>query len=143
MERIVKVIAHAAYTVRDMDTEVDFYRKTFGFEKAFTMNHPKTGEPWIVYMHVAGAQFIELFYGGVVESPYSDEKIGYSHLCLEVSDIQAAADAVLAAGAPLDAKPSLGIDGNWQCWTHDPDGNRIELMQMMPDSLQDKYQRGI
>ena len=33
MERIVKGIAHAAYTVRDMDTAVDFYRKTFGFER--------------------------------------------------------------------------------------------------------------
>ena len=135
MERFVKGIAHAAYTVRDMEAAAAFYRNTFGFEKAFTMNHPRTGEPWIVYMYVAGSQFIELFYGGTEESPYSDEKIGYSHLCLEVTDIQ-------AAGAPLDATPSLGIDGNWQCWTHDPDGNRIELMQMMPDSLQDKYQKG-
>ena len=29
-----------------------------------------------------------------------------------------------------------GSDRNWQCWTHDPDGNRIELMQMMDDSKQ-------
>ena len=143
MERFVKGVAHTAYTVRDMDTAVDYYTKTFGFEKAFTMNHPMTGAPWIVYMHVDGAQFIELFYGGTEESPYRDEKIGYSHLCLEVTDIQAAAAAVRAAGAPLDAEPSLGIDGNWQCWTHDPDGNRIELMQMMPASLQDQYQKGI
>ena len=47
--------------------------------------------------------------------------------------------AIRAAGAPLDAEPSMGCDGNWQCWTHDPDGNRIELMQMMPDSCQDQY----
>ena len=141
MESVVKGIAHSAYTVQDMETAVAFYEKVLGFKKAFTMNHPKTGAPWIVYLYVTENQFIELFYGGTKEDPYSDDRIGYSHLCLEVSDIQEAAAAVLAAGAPLDAKPSMGIDGNWQCWTHDPDGNRIELMQMMPGSLQDRYQQ--
>ena len=141
MESVIKGIAHSAYTVQDMESAVAFYEKVFGFKKAFTMNHPKTGSPWIVYLYVAENQFIELFYGGIKEDPYSDERIGYSHLCLEVGDIQEAAAAVLAAGAPLDAKPSMGIDGNWQCWTHDPDGNRIELMQMMPGSLQDRYQQ--
>ena len=28
------------------------------------------------------------------------------------------------------------IDGNRQAWLEDPDGNRIELMEMAPDSLQ-------
>ena len=32
----------------------------------------------------------------------------------------------------------MGADGNWQAWIEDPDGHRIELMQMMPDSLQAK-----
>ena len=139
MEKYVCGIAHAAYTVKDMDASVAFYEKVFGFEKAFVMNHPETGKPWIVYIHVAKDQFIELFFDGIYPHPYSDDNIGYSHLCLEVRDIQEAAAAIRAAGAPLDAEPSLGCDGNWQCWTHDPDGNRIELMQMMPDSCQDQY----
>ena len=28
------------------------------------------------------------------------------------------------------------IDGNRQAWLEDPDGNRIELMEMAPDCLQ-------
>ena len=143
MGKIITGIAHAAYTVRDMDSTVAFYEKVFGFKKAFTMNHYQTGAPWIVYIYVAEGQFIELFYGGTTEDPYTDERIGYSHLCLKVNDIHEAAAAVLAAGAPLDREPSRGMDGNWQCWTHDPDGNRIELMQMLPGSLQDKYQNGL
>ncbi len=139
MEKFVSGVAHTAYTVKNMDATVEYYRKVFGFEKAFVMNHPATGKPWIVYIHVAGSQFIELFFDGVNPHPYSDDNIGYSHLCLEVRDIQEAAAAVRNAGAPLDKEPSLGIDGNWQCWTHDPDGNRIELMQMMPGSLQHQY----
>ena len=41
-----------------------------------------------------------------------------------------------AAGVPLTVQKKMGADGNWQAWIEDPDGNRIELMQMMPDSLQ-------
>jgi len=32
----------------------------------------------------------------------------------------------------------MGADGNYQYWIEDPDRNRIELMQIMPGSLQDK-----
>ena len=30
---------------------------------------------------------------------------------------------------------------NWQCWTHDPDGIKIELMQISDDSPQMKFIR--
>ena len=33
-------------------------------------------------------------------------------------------------------RSSLRVDGNRQAWIEDPDGNRIELMEMAPDSLQ-------
>ena len=61
----MKGIAHAAFNVSDMERALRFYRETFGFEKAFELKHPETGEPWIVYVHAGGNQFIELFYGGV------------------------------------------------------------------------------
>jgi lactoylglutathione lyase len=30
----------------------------------------------------------------------------------------------------------MGADGNRQCWIADPDGNRIEFMQMSPSCMQ-------
>ena len=30
----------------------------------------------------------------------------------------------------------MGADYNHQAWIEDPDGNRIELMQMMPKAMQ-------
>jgi lactoylglutathione lyase len=46
-----------------------------------------------------------------------------------ISDLQ-------ARGLPPSPNPPrLGKDGNWQYWITDPDGNRFELMQIMPDSL--------
>ena len=32
--------------------------------------------------------------------------------------------------------PRQGRDKNWQCWVDDPDGHRIELMQIDPASPQ-------
>ena len=43
-----------------------------------------------------------------------------------------------AAGVPLASPKKLGADGNLQAWIEDPDGNRIELMQMASNSLQAK-----
>ncbi len=34
-------------------------------------------------------------------------------------------------------RPTIkAADNNWQTWIEDPDGHRIELMQMADDSLQ-------
>jgi lactoylglutathione lyase len=41
-----------------------------------------------------------------------------------------------ASGVPLIRPKTMGADGNWQAWIEDPDGHRIELMQMGLDSMQ-------
>ena len=135
----VRGLAHAAFNVSDMEKSIRFYEDILGFEKAFELKSLITGEPWIVYLHAGGSQFIELFYGGLKYQEYKDENIGYSHLCLEVEDIHEFADRIINAGMMLDSPVTLGVDKNWQCWTHDPDYNRIELMQMEEDSLQIQF----
>ncbi|MBP7402663.1 MAG: VOC family protein [Clostridia bacterium] len=137
---MVTSFAHAALTVRDMDKSVDFYTRVLGFEKAFDIPEPGTGKPWIVYLAVAPGQFLELFYGGTTPvREFSKEITGFNHLCFGVSDIRAAAERVEKAGVALDRPVSFGADGNGQCWVRDPDRNRIELMQIMPNSPQATY----
>ena len=46
-------------------------------------------------------------------------------------------------GAPQDDAPKQGADFNWQCWTHDPDGNKIELMQLSEESPQMKFAKSM
>ena len=41
------------------------------------------------------------------------------------------------AAVKLWREPKLGLDGNNQCWIMDPDGHRIEFMQMLPGNMQD------
>ena len=39
-------------------------------------------------------------------------------------------------GVPLTSPLKMAADGNRQAWIEDPDGHRIELMQLSPDCLQ-------
>lgn len=127
---MIKGIAHLAFTVADMDKSLHFYCDILGFKKAFELTDDK-GKPWIQYIKIAPLQFIELFYG----NPEPNNKASYSHLSLEVDDINEIADRLKAHGL-LDSPPSQGKDLNYQCWAKDPDGNRIEFMQLDPKSPQ-------
>jgi len=134
-------IAHAAVTVKDMEKSLQFYTQALGFEKAFEIAEPKTGEPWIVYLNVCDGQFVELFYGGSEDNPWRPALEGFNHLCFAVEDINEATQKVLDAGFEMDVMPQKGGDNNWQAWTRDPNGVRIELMCIDPSSPQAKFVR--
>ncbi len=136
---MIKAIAHTAITVKDMEASLRFYTQVLGFQKAFDFRHPETGASWIVYLNVAPGQFIELFYGGTEPCPWNDNLIGFNHLCFEVDDIESAVQAVRDAGYPIDSEPTQGVDLNWQAWLTDPNGVRIELMQIVPGSPQSSF----
>ncbi|MDD4772675.1 MAG: VOC family protein [Eubacteriales bacterium] len=129
---MIRGIAHVAFTVIDMEKSLEFYCGKLGFKKAFELNRPD-GEPWIVYIMVSPGQFVELFYGGTEKT---ESSAGYSHLCFEVDDVQETAEELKSKGVVLDSGPNQGSDTNWQCWIRDPDGNRIEMMQINPLSPQ-------
>lgn len=132
-----KGIAHLAFTVSDMEKSLDFYCNKLGFQKAFSIEDDN-GNPWIEYIKICNGQFIELFHGGKNKNEVSFDTIGYSHLSIEVEDINEVANHVTSMGITLDVAPKQGKDTNFQCWVSDPDGNRIEFMQIMPSSPQSK-----
>ncbi|MDR0707540.1 MAG: VOC family protein [Treponema sp.] len=131
-------IAHTAITTKDMDKSLDFYTRTLGFKKAFEIRNPETGGPWINYIYIGNEQFIELFYGGTKDNPWSEELRGFNHLCLRVDDIHSAVERIQKEGGAIADGPKQGGDNNWQAWISDPDGVRIELMQIGEKSPQRK-----
>jgi len=132
---MIKRIGHAAYHVEDMEKSLHFYCTVLGFKHAFELRKD-TGEAWIEYIKVCDGQFIELFHGGKNKPERVKNSIGYNHICLEVTDIREIASHLKANGIVLDVEPKMGKDGNYQCWAKDPDGNRIEFMQLEPGSPQ-------
>lgn len=127
-------IAHIAITVKDMKKSLDFYTRVLGFKKAFAIPEPQTGAPWIEYLYLGGGQFVELFYNGTKDNPWSGDLRGFNHLCLQVDDIHSVVERLKKEGAEITDGPKQGCDYNWQAWTKDPDGIRVELMQIDPQS---------
>ncbi|HEY5560411.1 MAG TPA: VOC family protein [Clostridiaceae bacterium] len=132
---MIKGISHTAFVTKDMKKTLHFYIDILGFRQFYELND-KQNNPWLIYLKIADRQFLELFYGGIKANTFTHKRIGSDHTCYEVDDIYEIADRLEKNGIVLDAKPSQGKDLNFQCWTKDPDGNRIEFMQMDPNSPQ-------
>ena len=132
----VSSIAHVAIRVKDVAQTLDFYVGKLGMREMVRLD--RDGRLWLLYLRITDTQFLEVFPEGVGERAAEREAVGFNHICLEVGDIDAELRELQAAGVALIRDKQMGADGNWQAWIEDPDGHRIELMQMMPDSLQAK-----
>lgn len=132
-------LGHVAVHVTDLDRALTFYCGTLGLTEGFRLTND-AGEPWLVYVLVDERSSIELFPGGDA-APAERPRYGNVHICLLVDDIHATVEDLRRRGLHLEGAPTLGLDGNYQYWLKDPDGNPIELMQIMPESLQMKAVR--
>ncbi len=132
---MIKALAHACFTVSDLDAAIDFYQHKLGLPHAFDFIND-TGEKFGVYLHAGGRSFIELFQGEVGEGASPS----YRHICLEVQDVSATVDELRARDVEV-SDAELGMDNSWQAWITDPDGNRIELHSYTADSWQAPHVR--
>jgi ABC-type sugar transport system permease subunit len=97
------------------------------------------GSPWLIYLRITDDQFLEIFPGAEQDrAPASWRANGVTHICLTVVDIDDVVKRLTAKGVKLLLPLKDGADGNRQAWIEDPDGNRIELMEMMPGCLKEK-----
>ncbi len=126
-------LGHLAFRITNLEQSLDFYCNKLGFREAFRLEREGEPSPWIVYLQIASNQFIELFPGAKGEIP-SRNGAGYNHFCLVVDDLQATLRELEGRGLPTPGQPQQGLDHNWQYWINDPDGNAIELMQIVPES---------
>jgi lactoylglutathione lyase len=132
----IKAIAHWALKVNDLERSLAFYRDTLNFNEMMRL-HKDNGDVWLVYLRVTDTQFVELFPGGTGSRAPGAEITAINHICLQVESVELAAAALRKLGVKLTTEPKLGLDGNNQCWFEDPDGNRIELMQMLDGNMQE------
>ncbi len=130
-------LGHIAFRVNDLDKTLDFYGK-LGFPEFLRLTQ-EDGRPWIVYIRVTDQLYLELFPGGDGGRATGPEHTGVHHLCLTTDDIEAAAAHLQSVGIPATAPlvpTRRGVDGNRGMWVTDPDGNRIEIMEMAPGCAQ-------
>jgi lactoylglutathione lyase len=125
-------IGHVAFVISDLERSLDFYCHKLGFREAFRLDREGTPSPWIVYIQIAPGHFIELFPGG--SGANEPRPVGYNHFCLLVDDLAATLKDLEARGLAVPGEPARGVDHNLQYWIKDPDGNPIELMQIVSES---------
>jgi catechol 2,3-dioxygenase-like lactoylglutathione lyase family enzyme len=130
-------LGHPAFAAHDVDETIGFYR-LLGIEEAFRL-HNDDGSLMLAYLHVSGDRFIEVFPGGPPPDPERTQS--FMHICLLTEDVHAVVEHLRENGAPIDREPVVGLDGNLQAWTRDPDGNEIELMQLSEESPQRRTAR--
>ena len=130
-------MGHIALRVNDLERSLAFYGK-LGFPEFLCLTQ-EDGRTWIAYLRVSDSLFIELFPGGDGSDVPGPETTGVNHLCLTTDDIEKTAAHLesvgIAATSPLVAS-RRGVDGNRGMWIADPDGNRIEIMEMAADCVQ-------
>ena len=94
----------------------------------------------IIYFEIGPNQFVEFFprFEGQEEHVRWNSHLGYSHFGMLVDDIFETKKELIAAGIGIDSDISKGPSETYQMWIHDPDGNKIEIMQYTENSLQVK-----
>jgi lactoylglutathione lyase len=60
---------------------------------------------------------------------------------MEVEDMAAELERLAALGVEPQDPPKRASDGNLQAWVTDPEGNRVELMELSPEGRQRTYRK--
>ena len=132
---MIKGLGHLAIRAKDIEASAKYYCETVGFREAFRMHNGEGGALSAIYLYIAPSQFIEIFPDGGGELA-DNSTIGIKHICIEVDNAACFQEELRRRGAPIDVELKTGLSRCIQFWSHDPDGNRIEFMELPPESLQ-------
>jgi len=128
-------IQHVALNCRDLKKTEAFYAKHFGFKRARVFN---TGTPDEFLLLKLDKFRIELFPAKKTQDlQQSVQPLGFQHMAFEVDDIEEAIMKLNADGVKTEniIDCSSIVKGMRICFFHDPDGNRLELMEGYKDQF--------
>ena len=114
---------------RDLPRALAFY-EALGFVETFRT--PKTGAPAHVELALDGFKLgVATFDAAAADHGLDPQADGRGvEIVLWTDDVDAAAVALGAAGAPIVSPPHDFLDGRLRsAWVADPDGNPIQLVQ--------------
>jgi catechol 2,3-dioxygenase-like lactoylglutathione lyase family enzyme len=121
----ISKVGRVCVTIADTDRALDFYVGTLGFEKV--VDEPMGPDMRWVEVQVGGAETTI-----ALAPPPQGQEAGGSQtgICLDTSDVDAAHEALKAAGADVDDEVSrFGGPVPPMFWLRDPDGNSLIVVQ--------------
>ena len=122
-------LIHTCYRIGDIDRSVEFY-EALGFGEIGRL--PIRDEAINVFMGLPGdGARLELTYNHGVDS--YELGTGYNHIAVTVEDMDGTLERLSAQGIEPERPPyTVREGGNRLCFVRDPDGYRIELIEMDP-----------
>jgi lactoylglutathione lyase len=139
---VITGIGHIAFRVADMERSLAFYCGVLDLQELTRLNR-EDGSLWLVYLRASDETILELFPGGEPAAAPDPRGVGYAHFSLTVDDMATTLAQLRARGLQESGEPKRGADGNLGFWITDPDGIRIELMELAPDGLQMRALRAL
>lgn len=122
----VNNINHLAFATPKYDEMMQFYTQTLGFTEAFS-NKNAAGQPTLTYLQASRNTFIELMPAG------AGRAAGFTHFGVHVDDVRAVVARLRERGLDVGTPRIIG-SGSLTVAVTDPDGNRLELSELPPDS---------
>ena len=121
---------HTAYRVTDLDVSLRFYAAV-GYE---SIGRVDLGDgATLTMLRFPGEAVVTLELAHKPADGPVDVGTGFSHLVVQVDDVDETVRSLAAAGLdPGPAELPGGPDGPRTAWLTDPDGYRIELVQWPP-----------
>lgn len=130
-------LLHAMLRVADMDRSLTFYTALLGMTVLDRREHKKNQftQAYLGYGAGYGQMTVELVQNWDREESYTQGE-SFGHLAIQVSGITALCDRLAAAGVTMPRPPRAQRHGdNIVAFVEDPDGHRIELVQMCPGDI--------
>ena len=121
----ISKVGRVCVTIADTDRALDFYVGTLGFKKV--VDEPMGPDMRWVEVQVAGAETTI-----ALAPPPQGQEAGGSQtgICLDTSNVDAAHEALKAAGADVDDEVSrFGGPVPPMFWLRDPDGNSLIVVE--------------
>lgn len=132
--RLSTHIEHVGIIATDFDAAYDFYVKTLGFHE--TWRRVTADQSRVVLDHIEmpgpDGDFVELSNQSGRRTPLTRQRAGgAAHFALTIRDMKSAHETVQKLDAGLrQTQPRYGLDNRWNYNLFDPDGTRVELMQV-------------
>ncbi|MHB8993739.1 MAG: VOC family protein [Armatimonadota bacterium] len=121
-------IHHIAVEVSDAEKSADFYCRLLGFTRGDKFVFADRGRT-IIFVQL-GETCLELLQDAEYDAPVAQPKmLGFKHVCLETTEVDAEVERLRAAGVKITMEPFDTAINSRISFFEDPDGLMLELWQ--------------
>jgi len=130
-KQISSRMIHAGFVVKDLAAENRFYVDLLGFRLYWQGGFKDDGTDWYELQVPDGPDWIEYMLNIPANADHKELGV-QNHFSFGVKDVRTAAAELRSRGYATFDGPEVGRDGKDSLDAYDPDGTRVEIMELTP-----------